>query len=371
MEPVLDILSLEPNRGRPVMNEIMIEAVDDGSIEVARLLLQRSADANSRGESGTLLWEACNQSDISMDLVELLVEHGADLESLGNNETPLERATRNGYLIWLEHLIERGARFNRDPESDSPPLGLAAGWGHLECVKCLLDNGAEIDWRDRFGESAVFEAADLNNYDIVDFLLEKGASASGQGWKGKSLVQMCLPRPTSVRNVLERCPETGQKDNQGFAPLHYAAQENMIDAIKVFLEFKAEVDIPKPTSHDHHTPLIMAASKESEESIRALLEGGADVDYKAMPWGCTALHHFNTAAILGALLEYRPDIDPTDKNGMMPLYCECKLSDPNLAIIHKFVNARANITAQTWSGMTTDDTGRRRKAMARNGAFDF
>jgi len=57
------------------------QAVDTGSIEIARLLLDHGADPNACGRSGKfpLYLAARSQSSDSVDILKLLIEHGADV----------------------------------------------------------------------------------------------------------------------------------------------------------------------------------------------------------------------------------------------------------------------------------------------------
>jgi len=57
------------------------QAVDAGSMEIARLLLDNGADPNAYGRSGKfpLYLAARNQSPDSVDILKLLIERGADV----------------------------------------------------------------------------------------------------------------------------------------------------------------------------------------------------------------------------------------------------------------------------------------------------
>jgi len=69
--------------------------------------------------------------------------------------------------------------------------------------------------------------------------------------------------------------DPNQKDNQGWTPLHFAAQEWSEEAAKTLLENGAEVDI---TDSNGNTPLWRAvfSSRGRGELIKLLLVSGAD-----------------------------------------------------------------------------------------------
>lgn len=90
--------------------------------------------------------------------VDVLLQRGAKLEESGC----LNLAAMRNNLTTLRYLLECGAR----PETDMPPyynlepaLHMAAKKGHVEALKLLLENGADVNAKDRAGKTA-FEAAE-------------------------------------------------------------------------------------------------------------------------------------------------------------------------------------------------------------------
>ncbi len=66
------------------------------------------------------------------------------------------------------------------------------------------------------------------------------------------------------------------RDEQGMAPLHYAAQGNHDKAVALLLENGSEID-PKSANGDV-TPLMMAVAKKAGAVVDLLLEHGADAN---------------------------------------------------------------------------------------------
>lgn len=52
-------------------------------------------------------------------------------------------------------------------------LHLAAAYGHYDCVKLLLENGAKVLAKDKFKRSALILAVRNGNLKIVSLLLQK------------------------------------------------------------------------------------------------------------------------------------------------------------------------------------------------------
>lgn len=59
------------------------------------------------------------------------------------------------------------------------PLTLAAGYGHLDAVKVLLDHGADINAEDVTGWTALHAAAHNGHVAVVKYLLDRGALQKG------------------------------------------------------------------------------------------------------------------------------------------------------------------------------------------------
>ena len=54
-------------------------------------------------------------------------------------------------------------------------LHLASCEGHAEVVDYLLDNGASVHARDRYGHSAFDDAIRYEHYDVIELLKKDGA----------------------------------------------------------------------------------------------------------------------------------------------------------------------------------------------------
>jgi hypothetical protein len=83
-------------------------------------------------------------------------------------ESVLRIASRYGHLEMVKYLISEGANVN-DNINHTPILG-AAQHGHLEIVKYLISKGSKFDFVDFFGCSPLSWAAWKGHVDIVKYL---------------------------------------------------------------------------------------------------------------------------------------------------------------------------------------------------------
>ena len=67
------------------------------------------------------------------------------------------------------------------------PLFLAAGSGNAEAVRYLINQGADVNSRERFGQTALTEAAFYGNISVIKELLKHGAEVNAVSDEGTAL----------------------------------------------------------------------------------------------------------------------------------------------------------------------------------------
>ncbi len=112
-------------------------------------------------------------------------------------ETALHRAAVKADVKEVERLLASGADVDARTRGDrSTPLHFGSNHGDLEIVRALLRHGADIDACDYYGSFRLFVRLDSHaflfslrrsclysatlgrNFEVVEFLLYKGASVS-------------------------------------------------------------------------------------------------------------------------------------------------------------------------------------------------
>lgn len=90
-------------------------------------------------------------------------------------------AVRKGDLAAVTALLDQGAEVNAKFRYGTTALFKAAERGHLDIVKLLLARGADVAVKDTFyGATAMSWALDHNHVDIVTALLEKDPSSASE-----------------------------------------------------------------------------------------------------------------------------------------------------------------------------------------------
>jgi ankyrin repeat protein len=83
-------------------------------------------------------------------------------------EEELLKAAREGYVEKVKDLLARGA----DPNAirlGTTPLHIAAGHGHFDIVKILVENGANVNVKDLMGFTPLHSAIMGDHFAIVKF----------------------------------------------------------------------------------------------------------------------------------------------------------------------------------------------------------
>jgi ankyrin repeat protein len=196
--------------------------------------------------------------------------------------TALFRAARVGRLGNLKLLLERGANANAKDYIDEAPLGVAARYGHAECVSMLLEAGADIDaWHDpkknAVGESALCSAVRKRFADVVNVLLAAGANPNA--FPPNGLVPLQQAAECGDREMCQLLVQSGAaiNENGGFlgdTALHRTVSSKRIETQRILLELGADVNM---RARSGETPLMRAVVTDNVEGIFELLKWKPDL----------------------------------------------------------------------------------------------
>lgn len=111
---------------------------------------------------------------LSLMIVLPLVTHAQDTKQALNDQ--LWEAARNGDAATVQALLDKGADVNAKFRYGTTALFKAAERGHTEVVKLLLARGADVTVKDTFyGATAMTWALQNDHVEVVRALLEKSA----------------------------------------------------------------------------------------------------------------------------------------------------------------------------------------------------
>jgi cell wall assembly regulator SMI1 len=230
------------------------------------------------------------------EIKQLLAEPGLVNRLDENDEYPLTHAAGGGHPEVVKILLDAGAEINRaEPESGKTALIRAAwavsdrGWPEdVEVVKLLIAAGADVRARDHKARTALLDAVGDRkkaNLEIVEALIAAGADVNAVG-KAATVLMLASwsGSPAMVEALITAGADVNATARLGTA-LIVAAKENRADNLAVLLENGADAGFRLPADFENtdlagKTALDVARETKAKKII-PLLEAAAT--QKGMP----------------------------------------------------------------------------------------
>jgi ankyrin repeat protein len=259
-------------RGRYDSTALMM-AAERGDLDMVKFLLDKGADASARDKSDeTALVQATRSGNIEM--LELLLQKTTDLRSKNNalfaaaesgavvihmedagpkpsNGSAATAASESPWLKTVRLLLDGGADLQARREDRSTPLLTAAAYAHTEIFIFLLERGADINARDKYGNNALIAAAcqcasaTMNSAnDVIEILLHKGIDVNARNRDGNTALILAASMqgdPAVLKLLLDAGADLAAKNKRGETALAVATACRREDKIKVLKESGAHI----------------------------------------------------------------------------------------------------------------------------------
>lgn len=258
----------------------------------------KKADAYAKKHGSFSLLMTALAKGYKIDTVSKLIDNGADvnakgkdsMDAKGNYVSPLHMALVqeiNGFhnddnIKIIFKLVDSKANVNAMDDRDNTPLHLAVQLSEkegLEIVSKLIMAGANINVRNTGLEMPIFIALNKKNLDIAEKLFDKGADVNATDEDGNSLLYCAVK--SGAANIVEKLFNPGTdiinaKDKDG-NPLFYLAIKEGGKVLSIFI--KAGVNVN--AKYKKQTPLVVAIDAGNVDSVKQLINAGADVNADA------------------------------------------------------------------------------------------
>jgi ankyrin repeat protein len=296
---------LLPSVSRSQLEEGFHQVYKSGSVELLALLLDAGIDINLEDGAGGKGYTALETAAFFSRprLVQLLLIRRADLEKRDLcGITPLMAAVRGDAVECLKLLVDAGANPNTEDRFGYNSIYYATIWNRPECVLILLKAKADLRVPARVRASHQYSKwIDLALWEFkqqaFELVLDRGQISSDH----------LSPTPDVLRRYLEsdacEAPKLkalldkvhGWDPNQDISEhgtmLHYACFLGRGDVVHALLGSKrVEFNV---CNERHGTPLLLAASRADRKSsvaiVRTLLREGAETSMGSKHYG-TPLH---------------------------------------------------------------------------------
>jgi len=291
-------MSLEEEAARPFIRELIKEALWSNNIATLGLMMDAATIGNSEEVLKT-------------------VRMGFDINAVNyDRQTALHLMARQGYHTDMEALLNEGADVNARDRWGKTALQEAIHNGHEHAVQLLLKWNSKMYIEN--GASSLCTAASEGNVNLCTILLENGLDPNVGDYDRRTALHLaCAEGHNRVVSLLIwKKADLGLKDRWGVTPLQDAikARHDLVVELLckegVSLDKKASVEYMceaatnddveqlkllsrcgcdmNECDYDSRTPLMLAAAEGNLCSVHYLLYAGAMVNI-ADRWGGTAL----------------------------------------------------------------------------------
>ena len=205
-----------------------------------------------------------------------------DLVDLINYSTKSGNLEAIKYVVEKDkYVVEEDRRFKgfKDRLVSSVILPKAAYYGHLEIVKYLVENGADINAKDNNGWTSLIHAAYNGHLEVVKYLVENKAdiNAIGKYFGFDGLTSLMFASMNGHLEVVKYLVENGANINDRNEALMGASISGHLEVVKYLVENGADINTK---DYVGITPLIYASMFGNFELVEYLIEKGADVNIK-------------------------------------------------------------------------------------------
>ena len=194
-------------------------------------------------------------------------------------------------------LLNEGAEVDSKDKTGRTPLSWAAAMGFKAGVELLLNQNAEIDSNDEIGWTPLVHALAIGHDAVVKLLLEKGAEVDTIDKEGLTplYIAAAIGNKAMAELLLEKGVDVNSKNGRGQTPLMIAAQQGNKVVVELLLNRRADINAKdsrgrtplaltmKEKHKEARSPTMRVTKEEYEAIIKLLLDRGAsDVRHQSL-----------------------------------------------------------------------------------------
>uniref|UniRef100_F6SM04 SAM domain-containing protein n=1 Tax=Ciona intestinalis TaxID=7719 RepID=F6SM04_CIOIN len=263
----------------------LMQAARYGNESVAHYLLNNKAKINVTTPMGISALTLATYGGHTK-MIELFMNHDVladDSESVPYFTSPLAVATMQGRDDNLKKLLKKGIPPDQYFKfTDWTPLMIAALTGQLPMAKLLVEKGANPNFKNKQGKTALEIATDCEMKEVRGYLDHRTTDKPARVTEsGESII--AAVKKGDYQKVFSLLEADGGKANKassdGATPLMYASITGQLNLIKLLLDYNADID-----ARDYEngwTALMQATYYGKTQAAIYLIRRGANVGIQA------------------------------------------------------------------------------------------
>ena len=356
-------------------------------LEMYNVLLAASADVTQKDMYGDTVLHVCTMAAVKTDVLSVLINHGAPVNERNkkgvtplslaiekNNtehvifyaragadinaedmegNTPLTRALESPSIDMLKNLITPQNVLSKDSAGNTPLHIALIKDSPFDYIKFLVETGADVNARNKDGDSVLFLAVRKNKKDVGDLLLSKNADIFASNTENNSPLRIALTQGGEVQDWLITSQTLNASDGSGNSPLHYACEWKLDEAVSALIQKGANVNA---VNANGESALFAAVKADSPSTINILVENGIITDTRSNltrdHLGNTPLHYavkWNSLQAAQSVISLGFDVNSQNLSGKTALSDCCRSDKKQMAVL--LIQNGANVNS-------TDVTGR-------------
>ncbi len=182
-------------------------------------------------------------------LASYLIEKGIDVRKKDTSgRTALHYASGLKGKEWdriISLIIQKGGNVNESDNSGISPAGIAIDSGNSSGFKALLDNGLNINFKEKGTDPLVLYAYKKNLKSAFTELLKLGADISLKDGEGNSILHLAAEKDDKAfyTTLAAMNPDLNIRNRSGKTPLFSAIEKNRLQFAKLLLDQKDKIDL--------------------------------------------------------------------------------------------------------------------------------
>ncbi|XP_009979843.1 PREDICTED: ankyrin repeat and SOCS box protein 11 isoform X2 [Tauraco erythrolophus] len=184
------------------LKTLIAQACLGGHVACAKVLLENGARVNAVTIDGiTPLFNACCSG--SAACVNMLLEFGAKTQLRSHLPSPIHEAVKRGHRECMEILLAHEVDIDQEDLQHGTPLYVACTYQRTDCVKKLLELGANVNVGKRL-DTPLHAAARKSSVEVVVLLIDYGANSKCRNAELKCALDLAIPNSKVEQALLLR-----------------------------------------------------------------------------------------------------------------------------------------------------------------------